>query len=90
MAELYPKNAGTFNCEGLWPPTAESADLKITITPKDGAVLVYTPATGPNGIRFDGPEATKRIPVRGHTMYVQKISGCETFSVAPVGWRDSL
>ncbi len=60
------------------------------ITPADSAVLVYTPRTGDNPVRFDGPETTVEVPVEGYEMHAQSVLGNTAYRVQPLGWRDDL
>lgn len=90
MAEMYLKNAQKINCYAFFPETALSAKLKVTVTPKDGAVLIYTPETRDKPIRFSGPETTADVPVKGHEMYAQMVGGATHFEITALGWIDDI
>jgi hypothetical protein len=60
------------------------------IAPADSAVLVYTPKTGDNPVRFDGPETTANVPVEGYEMHGQSVLGNTTYRVQFLGYRDDL
>jgi hypothetical protein len=91
MAPLYVRNARKIECAAFFPPTALSVKIKISkILPKDSAVLIYTPATADNPIRFNGPETVADVPVAGHEMYAQAILGCQQFKLDFLGWEDNV
>jgi hypothetical protein len=63
-------------CEKFFPPTARTVRIRISdIRPPDSAVLIYTPKRSDEPVRFDGPEATNEVPVKGYEMYAQPVLG---------------
>jgi hypothetical protein len=86
MSMLHLKNVRKVECETAFPPIASSVRMKISeITPKDSAVLIYTPAVADNPIRFDGPEAEADVAVAGHEMHAQPILGCQDYKIEILG-----
>ena len=82
-------NARKIACYDFFPPTARSARIRIShITPPDSAVLIYAPKRSVEPVRFDGPEATADVPVKGHEMYAQPVLGNAGFAVEFLGYQD--
>jgi hypothetical protein len=71
------------------PVTAKSATIRIAIEPASGSVLVYTPAQ-PEPIRFNGPSATREVPLQGDAIFVQMILGATAWKIAPVSFKENL
>jgi hypothetical protein len=89
--KLTITNARPVDCSMAFPPTALSARVRIfDIAPATSAVLLYTPKTGDNPVRFNGPETTAEVPVEGHEMYAQPVLGNTTYRVEFLGYRDDL
>jgi len=89
MPEMQISNAESFDIANYVPPTALSITLVITITPPDGAVLVYSPKiTDP--VRFNGPRDVKEVPIAGPMIYVQKVQGATGYQIEVQGWEDDV
>ena len=58
------------------------------IVPADSAVLLYAPAAALDPVRFDGPEATVDIKVRGHDLFVQPVLGNTSCEITYLGYVD--
>jgi hypothetical protein len=87
MREMKIANAIEVNVEQYAPPTVSEIILKITVHPKTGAVLVYSPRTT-DPVRFDGPEQQKSVPLLGSKSYYQLVQGATECQIAYVGWID--
>ena len=88
MTEMYLRNAIKVSGDGHFSPDAVSVKLEITITPSDGAALVYTSKTGDHPIRFNGPVTTADVPIEGTDFYLQLVSGAKTYEVKIVEWTE--
>jgi hypothetical protein len=71
------------------PPTANAVTLTIHISPSSGAILVSSPKTK-SPIRFAGPVDTKKIPIFGQRIYLERIDGTTEYQVELNGWTDNL
>jgi len=82
-------NATEIDVSDAAPPTAVAVTIKIIVTPANGAAFVYSaPQIAP--IRFNGPEETKDVPIKGSKIYVQLIQGASDFQIQFLGWTDDL
>jgi|ERR1700676_114347 len=88
--EVQISNAHEIPIRDWAPPTALSVKVRLSITPPDGAVLVYTPATIDAPILCRGPVWEGDIPVRGEFIYVQQLRSASTYTVEGLGYRDDI
>lgn len=83
-------NARKIACYDFFPPTALSARIRISHTPSDSAVLIYTPKRCAEPVRFDGPETTADVPVKGHEMYAQPVLGNTDYQMEFLSYMDDI
>jgi hypothetical protein len=81
------KHAEEFDLTERVSRTAGSVILSITVTPATGAVLVYTPKKN-DPIRFNGPKSSREVPIHGTKLWIQRISGAQSYDVEVGGWSD--
>lgn len=87
MAEVALKYAVAVDLSRDVPPTAQSVLLKITVSPPGGALFVSSQATN-LPVRFDGPQATKRVPLGDRkVVYLQGVQGATNFNHEVLGWE---
>ena len=70
------------------PPSAISAQIRVTISPPSGAILIYVPDKSDAPIRFNGPVTTGEIPIAGRFIYVQPVSGTIEWKIESIGWKE--
>ena len=89
MPTMNLSNATKLSPERAYPVTAKSVRIRIAkIVPADLAVLLYAPAAALDPVRFDGPEATVDIKVRGHDLFVQPVLGNTSCEITYLGYVD--
>jgi hypothetical protein len=65
----------------LFPATAVSGEIRVTVVPPSGAVLIYSEGKIDEAVRFNGPVTQASIPVSGGVIYVQKIQGATDWTL---------
>jgi len=88
QTESAVPDAETIDIRRLFPETAVSGELRVSVTPPSGAVLIFTQANIDQPVRFDGPEATGTIPLSGPTIYIRKIAGATDYIIEVLGHKD--
>jgi len=73
----------------LFPATAVSGEIRVTVIPPSGAVLIYSEGKSDEAIRFNGPVSDGTIPVSGGVIYVQKIQGATDWTLEVLKWQNS-
>jgi len=72
----------------LFPATAVSGEIRVTVIPPSGAVLVYLEGKSDEAIRFKGPVSEGTIPISGGVIYVQKVDGATDWTLEVLKWQD--
>jgi hypothetical protein len=73
----------------LFPATAVSGEVRVTVIPPSGAVLIYLEGKSDEAIRFSGPVSERTIPVSGGVIYVQKVDGATDWTLEVLKWQDN-
>jgi hypothetical protein len=73
----------------LFPATAVSGEIRVTVIPPSGAVLIYLEGKSDEAIRFSGPVSEGTIPVSGGVIYVQKVDGATDWTLEVLKWQDN-
>jgi len=89
MSEMAIRNAMPIDATKFAPPTALTVKLRITVTPQNGAVLVYSPDKSIVPIEFVGPVSVHDVPY-SDILYGQLVRGATDFGVKGVGYKDDL
>lgn len=79
-------NAFELDISRYAPKGAVTINLKVTIKPASGAVLIYSPITT-EPIWFNGPVAQKDVPLDGSKIYFQLIRGATDCKIIGSGYR---
>jgi len=72
------------------PSTTVVATIQITVTPRKGAILLYTGPTYDSAIRFPGPSSTRMVPIPSRTVRIELADGARTFKIKILGHIDTL
>lgn len=72
------------------PRHAISAEMRVTIAPASGGLLVYSPAMPGPPLRLKGPVAQVDIPLSGAKIYVAAVDGARAWDFQVVSWMDDL
>jgi len=89
QADTVVPDAETIDIRRLFPETAISGELKVTVSPPTGAVLIFTQANVGQPVRFDGPESTGTVALSGPVLYIRKIEGATDYIIEVLGHKDS-
>jgi hypothetical protein len=73
----------------LFPATAVSGEIRVTVIPPSGAILIYLEGKSDEAIRFNGPVSEGTIPVSGGVIYVQKVDGATDWTLEVLKWQDN-
>jgi hypothetical protein len=73
----------------LFPATAVSGEIRVTVIPPSGAILIYLEGKSDEPIRFNGPVSEGTIPVSGGVIYVQKVDGATDWTLEVLKWQDN-
>jgi hypothetical protein len=71
----------------LFPANAISGDIRVTIIPPSGAVLIYSQGKVDAAVRFNGPASEGTIALSGGTIFVQKIQGATDWTLEVLKWQ---
>ena|SRR5271154_4638740 len=88
--ETILRNAEKVDTSQFAPPTALSIKIRDTISPPNGAVVIYSPSKPDQPIRFNGPVAEGDVPLSGPFIYVQPAPGTETWKIEALGYRNNV
>ena len=89
QTESAVPDAEMIDARRLFPETAVSGELRVTVTPPTGSVLIFTQANVDQPVRFDGPEAAGTIPLSGPTIYIRKIAGATDYIIEVLGYKNA-
>jgi hypothetical protein len=81
QAEEVAPEAEKIDVSKLFPATAVSGEIRVTVIPPSGAVLIYSEGKIDAAVRFNGPVTQASIPVSGGVIYVQKIQGATDWTL---------
>lgn len=73
----------------LFPATAVSGEIRVTVIPPSGAVLIYLEGKSDEAVRFNGPVSEGTIPVSGGVIYVQKVDGATDWTLEVLKWQEN-
>jgi hypothetical protein len=73
----------------LFPATAVSGDIRVTVIPPSGAVLIYLEGKSDQAVRFNGPVSEGTIPISGGVIYVRKVDGATDWTLEVLKWQDN-
>jgi hypothetical protein len=88
QADSVIPDAETIDVRRLFPETAISGDIKVTVSPPSGAVLIFSQANVDQPVRFGGPESTGTIVLSGPVIYIRKIAGATDYIIEVLGHKD--
>jgi hypothetical protein len=89
QAESAAPEAETIDARRLFPESAVSGDLRVTVSPPTGAVLIFTQANIDQPVRFGGPESTGTIALSGPLIYIRKVDGATDYIIEVLGHKDN-
>jgi hypothetical protein len=81
QAEESAPEAEKIDVSKLFPATAVSGEIRVTVIPPSGAVLIYSEGKIDAAVRFNGPASQATIPVSGGVIYVQKTQGATDWTL---------
>ena len=85
------KNAARIDLSDQVPPTAVGATISISVEPRTGRILIYSPADIDHPVIFNGPDSTHDIALAEEkVVFVQMVSGAMNFRLSVLGWKDNL
>lgn len=90
--EMHLRNAHQVDLSRLHPgvpPTGIAAEIKVSVIPSSGAVLIYTAASD-QPVMFSGPTTTKEISLSGTIIHAQLVSGAQSFRIDVLGYTDDI
>jgi hypothetical protein len=87
QAESAAPEAEQIDVSKLFPPTAISGDIRVTVIPPSGAVLIYSQGKADEAVRFNGPTSDGTVPLSGGALYVQKIEGATDWTLEVLKWQ---
>ena len=88
QADSAVTDADVIDARRLFPESAVSGNLRVTIDPPTGAVLIFTQANMDQPVRFDGPESTGTVALAGPVIYIRKIAGATDYIIEVLGHKD--
>jgi hypothetical protein len=89
QADSAVPDAETIDARRLFPETAVSGDVRVTVSPATGAVLIFTQANMDQPVRFNGPESTGTIALSGPLIYIRKVDGATDYIIEVLGHKDN-
>jgi hypothetical protein len=89
QAETVAPEAEQIDVSKLFPPTAVSGEIRVTVIPPSGAVLIYSQGKIDTAVRFSGPASQATIPLSGGLLYVQKIDGATDWTLEVLSSQSS-
>ena len=89
QADTAVTDADIIDARRLFPESAVSGELRVTIYPGSGAVLIFTQANMDQPVRFEGPESTGTVALAGPVIYVRKIAGATDYVIEVLGHKDA-
>ena len=87
QAETAAPQAEQIDVSKLFPATAVSGEIRVTVIPPSGAVLIYSEGKLDEAVRFNGPATQATIPVSGGVLYVQKVDGATDWTLEVLKWQ---
>jgi hypothetical protein len=87
QAEDVAPEAEQIDVSKLFPANAISGDIRVTIIPPSGAVLIYSQGKIDAAVRFNGPASDGTIALSGGTIFVQKIQGATDWTLEVLKWQ---
>jgi hypothetical protein len=71
----------------LFPATAVSGEIRITVVPPSGSVLIFSEGKIDEAVRFKGPASQATIPLSGGLLYVKKVDGATDWTLEVIKWQ---
>ena len=71
----------------LFPATAVSGEIRVTVIPPSGAVLIFSEGKMDEAVRFNGPASQGTVPLTGGMLYVKKVDGATDWTLEVLKWQ---
>ena len=71
----------------LFPANAVSGEVRVTVVPPSGSVLIYSEGKIDEAVRFKGPASQGTIALSGGMLSVKKVDGATDWTLEVIKWQ---
>lgn len=87
QADATAPEAEQIDVTKLFPATAVSGEIRVTVIPPSGAVLIFSEGKMDEAVRFNGPASQGTVPLSGGMLYVKKVDGATDWTLEVLRWQ---
>jgi len=87
QAEAEAPQPEQIDVSKLFPANAVSGEVRVTVVPPSGSVLIYSEGKVDEAVRFKGPATQSAIPLSGGMLYVKKVDGATDWTLEVIKWQ---
>jgi len=87
QADTTAPEAEQIDVSKLFPATAVSGEIRVTVVPPSGAVLIFSEGKIDAAVRFNGPASQGTVPLSGGMLYVKKVDGATDWTLEVLKWQ---